>query len=366
MKKLRKPLLSLGLILLGVLCFALMKNRTAEEETVLKINPPTVATFLATPKATPFMLEVTGTLQAKNRVEVYSEVQGVLLPQNNPFKEGHVFRKGERLLQIDGREHQAQLLSNKSNLISQITAMLPDMELEFPVAAKKWEAYVQNFTMRGPLQPLPETSSDQEKFFVTGKGIVQTYYNVKNLQARASKYTLIAPFKGMVTESNVTTGTLVRSGQKLGAYIDPSIFELQLAVPETAAQHIEIGKTVTLATLTNDQHFNGTIRRINSKVDQATRTINAIVTVVHPQLKDGQYLKARITGKPIADAVKLKGNLLQENDHVYILKDSTLVLHKVVPVNYEEDSVLVKGLQPNMRVLNEVLAKAHPGMSVNF
>jgi len=366
MKKVGKILLGVVIIVLGLFLFVFMNRTTKDDGQIQEVQPPMVSTSLVQTNSLPFVLEVTGTLEAKNKVELYSEVQGVLLPSGTPFKEGNTFTKGERLLQIDDKEYRAQLLSNKSSLVSQITAMLPDMEIEFPTASKKWESYLKAFDLAGPLRPLPETSSDKEKFFVTGKGILQTYYNVKNQEERVSKYRIRAPFRGTVTESNVNTGTLVRSGQKLGEFIDTSVFELKLSIPATANKYISIGAKVELSTLEEDSKFLGTISRVNAKVDQTTQTIIAIVEVANKKLKDQQFLKAKIQGSPIADVVKIKGNLMLENDHIYIIQDSVLTLQKVVPLNYEKDSVVVKGLRNNMILLEQVLASAYPGMRVNF
>lgn len=366
MKNVGKILLGIAIIFFGVFLFTLMGNQGNEGETTMKIEIPLVSTSLVEPTSIPYSLELTGTLDAKNKVEIYSEVQGVLLANGTPFKEGNVFEKGEYLLQIDDREYRAQLFSSKSNLVSQITAMLPDMEIEFPRASQKWESYLKSFVVDGPLHPLPETTSDKEKFFVTGKGIVQSFYNVKNQQERILKYKIKAPFRGTVTESSVNAGTLVRSGQKLGEFVDSSIFELQLAIPATANRYVEVGRLVRLSTLDDYDEFTGKISRINAKVDLDTQTIGAIVEVSKKGLKDGQFLKAKIEGNPIADVVKIKGNLVLENDHIYVIKDSVLTLQKVTPMNYEGDSVLVKGLETNTVLLDEVLASAYPGMKVNF
>ncbi len=366
MKKIGKIVLGIILIALGLLLFSLMGSNKKGIEETKQIDTPMVSTSLIELTSIPFLLEVTGNLQAKNKVDIYSEVQGILLPNRTAFKAGNTFRKGEYLLQIDDREYRAQLLSNKSSLISQITAMLPDMEMEFPNASKKWESYLKDFSMDGPLKSLPKTSSDKEKFFVTGKGILQTFYNVKNQQERLAKYSISAPFYGTVTEANVNIGTLVRSGQKLGEFIGTSVFELRLAIPATANRYVKVGKSVRLSTLDNSLEFFGKISRINAKVDQTTQTIGAIVEIVNEHLKDGQFLKARIEGSATENSVKIKGNLMLENDHVYIIKDSLLSLQKVVPINYEADSVVVKGLKNNMVLLDEVLANAYPGMKVNY
>jgi len=55
---------------------------------------------------------------------------------------------------------------------------------------------------------LPEMSDEKEKFFISGRGIMTSYYNVKNLEQRLSKYRIAAPYKGVLTQALVTEGTL--------------------------------------------------------------------------------------------------------------------------------------------------------------
>ena len=354
-------IISLGLIVM----FSMSKSEDAVG-TLDKVETVNVSTTVAKPASIPYLIEVTGSLQAKRKVELYSEVQGILLPNQRAFKEGNRFSKNQVLLKIDAGEYIAQVQSSKSGFMGQVAAMLPDMEMEFPEAYKKWEVYLKAFDMDGQLQPLPDHTSESEKLFLTGKGIYEAYYNVRNQQERALKYSIRAPFSGTVTESNVNAGTLVRSGQKLGEFIDPSNFELRLAIPEAAAKYVELGKRVILQTIQEDASFEGEIIRMNKKIDQATQTIDAIVGLSDDRLRDGQYLKARISGNEISDAIKIKNNLILENNHVYLVKDSLLTLQKIRAMNYENDSVVIQGIPKGTLLLNEVLANAYPGMKVNY
>lgn len=357
-----------GIVLIGLSVFVFTFLARGQEETVAlkKTDKVFVSTILVATETLPFVIEATGTLTAKNKIELFSEVQGVLLPTTPHFKEGNRFHAGQDLLRIDSGEHEAQLQSKKSALVNQIVAMLPDMEIEFPKASRKWEAYLESFNIDGSLEPLPETVSSAEKFFVTGKNVFQTYYDVKNLQERLSKYDIKAPFTGIVTKSDVNVGTLVRSGQKLGEFIDPSIFELQLAIPATANKYVDVGIKVHLISLDESQGYAGKISRINGMIDQDTQTIGMVVEVSGKQLKEGQYLKAEVFGEPISDVLKIEGSLLVENDHVYIIRDSVLQLQKVAPLNYVGDSVVVRGLKEDMVLLDKIVANAYPGMKVTY
>ncbi|PRX55393.1 efflux RND transporter periplasmic adaptor subunit [Flagellimonas meridianipacifica] len=361
-----KALIGLGIIVLGVLLVGLMKNSNQETVDEVKKEQQMVSTQLVVPTSHPFVIEATGSLTAKKRIELYSEVQGILVATQTDFKEGNRFYKNQTLLQINSSEYQAQLLSTRSAFLNRITSMLPDMEVDFPEASVKWQSYLEDFKVNRALQTLPEPTSEAERLFLTGKGIYENFYTVKNQEERLSKYTLKAPFGGVVTESLVTTGTLVRNGQKLGEFIDPSLFEIKLEVPSRYTNYIALGKEVLLESLDTQQKFQGKISRINAKISSNTQTITVVVEIAGTDLKEGQFLQGTIFGKMLENVVKIDNNLLIENNQVYVVKDGVLQLQEVEPMNYVGDSVLIGGLKANTILVDEVLANVYPGMNVLF
>ena len=218
-----------------------------------------------------------GNLQAKNKVAIYSEVQGVLKPTSKPFKAGVSYSKGQTLLHINSQEFYASIQSQRSSLQNLIASIMPDLRLDYPGSFEKWNTYLKNYDINKTVQPLPKANSDKEKYFVTGKNIYTTYYNVKNLESRLGKYNLRAPFSGVITEALVTNGTLVRVGQKMGEFIDTSVFELALSVNGSFADILKVGKTVELQNLEKNKMWSGKVARINGKLDQATQTVQVFI-----------------------------------------------------------------------------------------
>ena len=153
-------------------------------------------------------------------------------------------------MELDSREFYTSLLAQRSTLFNLITDMMPDLRFDYPESFGQWQSYLKNFDLEKPLSPLPEPVSDKEKYFVNGKQIVSTYYSIKNLEERLSKYTLKAPFTGVLTESSVNPGTLVRSGQKLGEFVSANDFELEVNVNEQYLDVVSVGQSVELFDLT--------------------------------------------------------------------------------------------------------------------
>ena len=98
-------------------------------------------------KEIPIILYASGGLIAKNKIELFSEVQGILKPSRKAFKPGTHFDKGETLLSINSDEFYASLQAQKSSLYNLITAIIPDLRLDYPNDFKKWESYLRNFNI---------------------------------------------------------------------------------------------------------------------------------------------------------------------------------------------------------------------------
>lgn len=318
-------------------------------------------------KDIPIILSANGNLVAKNKIDIFSEVQGVLQPSNKSFKPGTKYSKGEILLSINSDEFTASLQSQKSNLFNLITSILPDIRLDYTPEFKKWDSHLHSFDMNKSVPKLPVFLSDKEKYFVSGRGILTAYYNVKNLEVRLSKYKIKAPFSGVVTEALVSSGTLVRSGQKLGEFIDTSIYEMEVSINAEFADLLKVGNAVALSNLNKSKKYTGKVVRVNGKIDQVSQTINAYIDVKHSDLKEGMFLEANLVAKSELDAIEISRKLLVDNTAVYIVKnDSILSLINVNPVYFGAEVVVVKGLKNNDKILTQTLPGAFDGMIVKI
>lgn len=366
MRKTISIILAVALILLAVF-FAkyLIDNKQKPKPKVDKIVK-TVFINEVLNKTIPIVITANGNLVAKNRIELYSEVQGILVPTSKDFKPGTTYNNGETIVKINSDEFYANLQAQKSNLYNAIAAIIPDIKLDFPENYNKWQNYLEGFDINKPTQKLPEFSSDKEKFFISGRGIITSYYNVKNLEVKLSKYNLKAPFTGVVTESMVNPGALVRVGQKLGEFIDPAIFEVSVSVKSEFKDLLQIGKEVTLYNLEKTNHWTGKVVRINGKVDTSTQTIKAYIQVTSKDLKEGQYVEAFLQAKSEESAYEVPRNLLVDNSKLFVVKDSVLDLVSINLLFENKNTVVIKGLENGTKIVSKPIPGAHVGMLVKI
>ncbi len=365
MRKIITILLGFLLIAIGFLVARSLSNNK-------KRQPPSnerivQAVFVETVKNSNIPVRVieSGRLIAKDRIELFAEVQGVMESNHKEFKPGATYRKGELMVKIRSEDFFANLQSQKSNLLNLITSILPDLRLDYPEAYPHWDQYVRDFDLSKRTPPLPETSSEKEKFFITGRNIYTTYYNVKNSEITYDKYNLRAPYNGILTSALVTPGTLVRPGQKLGEYIDPSVYELEVSINKSMIPVLSIGQNVLVQdTETTNSEWSGKIIRINGRVDQTTQTVQVFISVSGAGLKEGMYLEAVIEGKEKQNAFEINRSLLVDESKVYIVKDSVLHLIQVNPLHFNQKSVIVEGLKDGDTIITKTVPGAYDGMQV--
>lgn len=363
----RKIILSvLGLLLIVGGYFgakAIIANKKSFKPRAQKVVK-TVFTEVVENGTVAIVVPANGNLVAKNRVELYSEVQGVFRKGSKLFKTGERYNKGAAIIRIDASEYSASVQSAKSNLFNELTSIMPDLRLDYPEFFPKWQAYVSSFDMTKPTPPLPEMSGEKEKFFISGRGILTSFYNVKNLEQRLSKYRISAPFNGVLTETLVTEGSLVRSGQKLGEFINTDVYELEVAVSKTFSDLLKVGESVQLSAMDDSKSYVGKVARINGRVDLASQTIKAFIEVKDPSLREGMYLEARLDAKQETDAIEIDRNLLLEGDKIFVVRDTILDLIDVKPVYFTDKTVVLKAVPNGTTIMSKPLLGAYTGMAI--
>ena len=342
---------------------SLIDNKNKPKSIAAKVIK-TVFTDTVNNTTIPIVIPANGNLTAKQRVELYSEVQGIFRNGSYLFKPGQNYRKGQTLIRVDAAEYYASVQSSKSNLYNSIAAIMPDLRLDFPDVFQKWQTYLSSFDLNKTTPKLPEITSDKENYFITGRGIITNYYNVKNLEQRLSKYTISAPFNGILTEALVTEGSLIRNGQKLGEFINPSVYEMQVAISKSFANILKVGETVSLTNLDKTESYTGKVSRVNGSIDANTQTVTVFIEVENSNLKEGMYLEANLNAKSIENAIEIDRNLLTDNQEIFVIKDSLLDVMPAKPIHFSDTKVVLKDVPNGTVILKRPVPGAYAGMLV--
>jgi len=315
----------------------------------------------------PVYIEATGVLESVDRMELYSEVQGVMLPDGGRFKAGNRFANGSVLVSIKSDDQRAQLVAQRSAFQSLLTSVMPDIRIDYSREFAEWNTYLNGLDPLKPLPKLPTVSNQKLKAFLTGRSIFSQYYSLQNLEIILQKYVIRAPYSGELVEANVNPGTVIRPGQKLGVFVRPGNYELKSSIDAQNASRLKIGQDVEVYREgATSEKWRGKISRINTSVDQQNQMVQFFVKVASQDLKEGMFLQARINSKSAEDAFEIPRSVLQDKNEVFVVADSILITQKITPVHFTKNTVIVKGLKNGQLVLNKVPPGSFSGMKVEI
>ena len=305
-----------------------------------------------------------GILQAYKRIRITSRVQGLMRAINPLFKPGQEYQSGQIIVKIEPAEFLANVISQRATLFNLITSILPDLNLDFPESYKIWNDYLKKFDLQKGVPQLPKMN-DKVKLFVSGRGVISSYYSLLNLEKILSFYTIRAPFNGVLVNANVTEGSLIRPGQELGEFISPGDYELLVALPKSYLSNIEKGAKVKVKSIDTGQDFFGIVSRINSKVNTQTQSVEVFVRIKDKELKEGMYMQAYIDAITFDNVFAIDRGLINGSQELFIVKDNKLTLQKVNPIHYTETLAIIEGLLDGQQIVAQPMIGAYSGMEIN-
>ena len=305
-----------------------------------------------------------GVLQAYKRVRITARVRGVMQTISPLFKTGQEYKFGQILIKIEPSEFRANVISQRAALYNLITSILPDLQLDFPNAYNQWNEYLKGFDLERPVPKLP-VMEEKVRLFVSGRGIISSYYSLQNLENTLTFYEIRAPFNGVLVSTNVTEGSLISPGQELGEFIAPGDYELMVALPKSYLSKITKGASVNVKSIDTDQIYTGIVSRINAKVNIKTQSVEVYIRMSDARLKEGMYMEADINAIEFNNVFALDRGLLNGSKQIFIVKDNKLILRKVSPIHFTETLAIINGLDDGEEIVAQPLIGAYSGMEIN-
>lgn len=211
-----------------------------------------VAVSQAVAVTRPFVdrLEVLGAAKGRQSVTITSSTTELITGVH--FSDGAYVRKGQILVDLKAQEQNAD--------ISQAQAALSLAEINY----QRWKSL-------GDQGIAAKASVDQYR-----TGLQQAQANLAMAKSRLGDRVIRAPFSGMVGLSDVTPGTLVNPGAPIVSLDDVTVIRVDFDVPDRYLAALHEGVTISARTdAYPDLVINGRIAKLDSRIDQRTRSIKA-------------------------------------------------------------------------------------------
>ena len=358
---------AIAIIALGLFIkqsFADMKEPPKEDPPKSTIVPVQVRAIENKPQVA--TISFSGRLMSQRKIDVFSEVNGRLISSSKPFKDGTAFKKGEVLLKLDDSDTRYNIVASRSNFQSTLTSLMPDLKIDYEAGFDKWKNYLAKFDPTQSIEDLPEVTDDKERNFLVAKKIYNLYYSIKSQEAQLAKFTVIASFDGIISEANVNPNSIIRAGQRVGVFVDPSNYELEAGISVADIGKVAIGNEAILSSDEIQGSWTGKISRISEIVDAGTQTVKTYISVSGERLYEGVYLNGVIEGIALDSAASLPRYLVVNKSQVYSIENDKLKLRDVEVIHQSKDVMVVKGLADGSIIVNQVVPGAYDGMEIEI
>ena len=312
-------------------------------------------------------IPVEGKVEAWQRIDLFAEVNGVLKIGGKEFREGVTFSEGEQIIKLDDSEARSSLRSARAQFLQLTSGILSTIKIDFPDRIEVWESYVNSIDINNSLNDLPTPASDREKFYIINRGVESSYHSIKSSEERLSKFSIIAPFDGFVSNALVKPGSLALGGQPLGVFVGTDEYEIKSSLNSDYLEYIDEGDRVEFY---NDEVMvaEGRLDRISSNVNPATQSATAYFKLSSSDqdfhLRDGIYLPGELITSGIENCYEIKVGLI-ENDKIFSIENGELVLTDVDILFQTYEMALVRGLNDGTVILSDQISEAFVGMKVN-
>lgn len=224
-------------------------------------------------------LALSGSLEANERVELRSEIAGVVEQIN--FEEGSRVTKGQVLFKVNDLELRAQYAKAKT--------------------AEKLAA--ENERRAGLL--LNKEAISQEEYDLAEADLASAKAQSQLVAAQLAKTTIRAPFSGTIGLRYISEGTYVSPSSPLASLVDRDKMKISFSIPEKYASQVKLGDFIRFTTSGSAEELSAEIYAIEPEVSVNTRSLRmrAITDNEEGKLIPGTYANISLPLASVKDAL---------------------------------------------------------------
>ena len=266
-------------------------------------NTPLITTFKAQEQVFDHFIELQGNVQTKQNVLVYPEMPGIL--KKVFVKEGQKVAKGQPLAVIDDGGLSKQILILESN--EQLAKTTYERQ------KRLWDQKI-----------------GSEMQFLQAKTSYNTQKNSTNqLKQQLGKFTIKAPFTGIIDDVFKEKGTVVAPGQgaEIFRIINLSDMYIETDVPENYITSITKNKAVEVNFPILNETFHSKIRQVGNFINPSNRSFKIEVSVPNlaGKIKPNLTAKLKLNDYTNTNAILIPQSIISENakgqQFIYIVKN---------------------------------------------
>lgn len=295
----------------------------------------TVETLTLAPQSYPVMLTSFGTVQPRTKSTLVAQVSGEINEISDQFRDGGFFEKGDVLVQLDDRDHRAEVKINQSNLLSAKQTLMEE-NARAKQALIDWERLGNGSEPNDLVLRKPQLAAAQAQ-------VLSAQANLAKAELLFERTKVVAPYAGRILKKHVDIGRVVVNNSQLADIYAIDYVEIRLPInnkdlsfmilPEQYrnSDKVVLGSSVTFTSdLLGHQQWQGRIVRTEGAIDEVSQQLYIVAQIDDPYdelnnkiapIKIGQYVTAEITGKIIEQALVIPNAAIYQGSYVYVVEN---------------------------------------------
>ena len=310
-----------------------------------------------------------GRIEAAQRVELATQVHGVIQSRSANFERGGSFKQGEVLVTIDDADYRAAVMSaiaDKKNAQHQLSD-----------AKARSEAAISDWKQRGKGGEPSDFVAKRTQVAAAEAALAAAEARRFKAQLDLERTRITAPFDGSVVSDVLDAGNFVAAGRVLGTVIANN--QLQVVLPVSARWRSLLAspgqEPVTVEIRLPDMpeaSWQAQITGSVAEIDQQSRQLTLIATIdtqsasqAELSLLVGDFVQAQIQGAMLENVMVIPRQALQEGQYLWAVRDSKVFKTPVKPLWTDADvAVINQGIAPGSLIASSKLGNIISGTRV--
>jgi membrane fusion protein (multidrug efflux system) len=315
-----------------------------KSEKAQSYGPMRVNGMVVNPQTFVDSLSVKGSLEANEQVQIRSQVAGMVT--GIFFNEGALVKKGQKLLQMDQSELNAQLSQ-----------------------AQTREQLAADNAQRAKLL-LEKEAISQEEYQTAAAELKSLQSQTKLIYAQLAKTTILAPFSGTIGLRSISVGTYLTPETVVANLVNTNPIKLSFAVSEQYANQVKINASLKFTVAGDQRLYTAKVYAIEPGLDVATRTLQlrALADNRSGLLRPGAFANIQLPLNKIENAILIPTESIvpvQNGKKVFVLKNGKAKEVLIETSTRTTKNVIVtSGLLPGDTVLTTGVLSLKNGTNV--
>lgn len=299
--------------------FSCSKHEGTVETSAVTVKGVAVETVKSAPMAD--LLEVTGTVRSRTAAVVSPRIPGMISVMK--VKEGDRVKKGALLAILDAKENLANA-DAAGSASEEAKRAVDEAVARKNLAVTQFERYKNLFKSDVVSRQEFEVKETEKELAVQGVARAQARLKQAQEQAKSAgavaDYTrMTAPISGIITSRTADLGATVFPGQPVFTMEDESGYQLELALPESAAAKVRTGTPVTITLDAVASTISTKVAEIVPAADPASRTFTAKVPLAVNGVKSGMFGKGSIPVGAVVEKISVPRRSIVERGAISYL-----------------------------------------------